>query len=411
MSSANLVEVIYVPETVYGVTDAPLSGVTAETVRFTSETLSGTPTTAVSAAIRTDRMSGGQVVVGLEVGGDLNTEVASSQFQDDFFEAGMMSTWVATAALSTDVTLTPNPIDDQEATLTITGDFSAIGPGVANNDVLQLVPASGPTITVTVISVDSTTECTVATATGEAAIVGVTISVEIPQHLIIGQLQRSFSMSKAYLDVTHLLTADEHSQRYNGSLVSGFNVSATYGEIVTGVFSTLANGYLQEAPSLSQQIETAGGTLNPAATTAPLNASIDVPIVADDGVAATYCIESFDLTLDNGLDPSNCIGKIAPEGYTLGTAEIAINASIYLSDSSYDAYMPEKLSQTPVAMTFTMSNSDGGYAFFMPAVQLSFPDPTSDGQNEQTMLEATGLAKVGAAGESALKVYKLVGDQ
>jgi len=356
-------------------------------------------------------MSGGQVVVGLEVGGDLNTEVASSQFQDDFFEAGMMSTWVAAASLSTDVTLTPNPADDQEATLTITGDFSAIGPGVAPNDVLQLVPASGPSITVTVISVDSTTECTVATRAGETAIVATTMNVEIPQHLIIGQLQRSFSMSKAYLDVTHELSADEHSQRYNGSLVSGFNVSASYGEIVTGVFSTLANGYLQEEPSLSQQIETALGTVNPAATTAPLNASIDVPIVADDGVAATYCIESFDLTLDNGLDPSTCIGSIAPQSYTLGTAEVAINASIYNSDSAYDAFMSAKLTQAPVAMTFTMQNSDGGYAFFMPQVQLSFPDPSSDGQNEQTMLEATGLAKVGANGESSLKVYKLVGDQ
>ena len=112
MSSANLVEVIYLAETEYGVTPAPLSGVTAETARFTSEPLSGTPLTTISAAIRTDRMSSGQVVTGLEVGGDLSTETASSKFQDDFFEAAMMSTWVAAATLSTDVTLTPNPVDD-----------------------------------------------------------------------------------------------------------------------------------------------------------------------------------------------------------------------------------------------------------------------------------------------------------
>jgi hypothetical protein len=73
--------------------------------------------------------------------------------------------------------------------------------------------------------------------------------------------------------------------------------------------------------------------------------------------------------------------------------------------------MAQKLSQAPVAMTFIMTNADGGYSFALPAVQLSFPDPTSDGQNEQTMLEATGVAKVGAAGESSLKISKLVGDQ
>lgn len=411
MSSANLVEVIYLPETEYGVTPEPLSGVTAETVRFTSETLSGTPTTTISAAIRTDRMSGGQVVTGLDVGGDLNTETASSKFQDDFFEAGMMSTWVPAAALSTDVTLTPNPADDQEATLTITGDFSTIGPGVAAGDILQLVPASGPVITVTVITVDSTTQCTVNTKAGEAAIAGVTMSVEIPAYLVIGAEQKSFTLSKAYLDVLHELSTDEHSQRYKGSLVSGFNVSASYGEIVTGVFSTMGNDYLQEEPSLSQQIETAGGTINPAATSAPLNASVDVPIVTADGVASTYCVESFDITLDNGLDPTNCIGKIVAEGYTLGTAEIAINAAIYLSDSSYDQFMASKLTQAPVSMTFTMANADGGYAFQFPAIQLSFPDPSSEGQNEQTMLNATGAAKVGANGESAIKISKLLGDQ
>jgi hypothetical protein len=356
-------------------------------------------------------MSGGQVVTGLEVGGDLLTETSSSKFQDDFFEAGMMSTWVAAATLSTTVTLTPNPADDQEAELVITGDLSAIGPGVVANDVLQLVPATGPSITVTVISVESTTNATVATKAGEAAISAETMNVEIPQYVVIGLEQKSFTISKAYLDVLHELTTDEHSQRYNGSLVSGFNITAAYGAIVTGSFTTAGNGYLQEDPSLSQQIETAGGTVDPASTSAPLNASVDVPIVAADGVPATYCIESFDLTLDNGLDPSTCIGTIAPQGYTLGTAEILINASIYNSDSAYDSFMAQKLTQVPVAMTFTMQNADGGYAFFLPAVQLTFPDPSSTGQNDQTMMEASGTAKVGAAGESALKIYKLLGDQ
>lgn len=409
MSSANLVEVIYLKETVYGETPTPLSGVTAETTRFTSETLSGSPTTTVSAAIRTDRMSGGQVVTGLEVGGDLSTETASSQFQDDFFEAGMMNTWVVANTTSTTVTLVPDPADDQQATLTTTDDLTSMG--IAVNDVLQLVPATGSPVTVTVISITSGTELEVATKRGEDAISSVAMSVEIPAHLTIGAEQHSFAISKAYLDVLHDVSTDEHSQLYNGSLVSGFNVSAEYGSIVTGSFSTLANGYLQEYPSLSQQIETAGGTVNPPATSAPLNASIDVPVVTSDGTATDFCIESFDITLDNGLDPSNCIGKIAPQGYTLGTAEIAITASIYLSDTSYDAFQPAKLTQAPVALTFTMQNAGGGYAFAFAAVQLTFPDPTSDGQNEQTMLDASGIAKVGANGESALVIYKLLGDQ
>ena len=409
MSSANLVSVVYTPETVYGIKDEPLSGVTAETARFTSESLSGTPTTTESAAIRTDRMSGGQIAVGLEVGGALDTELASGQFFWDFFEAGLMSTWTAVAEIATDVTLTPDPLDDQQADLVITGDFTGIDaiPGV----ILQLVPATGSPVVVSVISVTSTTELVVATKRGEAAISGVSMDVAVPSYCDIGTKQRSFSIGKSYLDVQHLETTDNHSQTYTGELVSAFSISASYGEIVTTTFTTQGNGYTQEAPSYEQQVITAGGTVNPAGTSNPLNASIDVPLVTSDGTSTTWCMESFTIDLDNGLSPETCIGKAAPQGYTLGTAAINVTASIYNSDTSYDDFMPAKLTQAPISMTFTMENASGGYAIALSAIQLSFPDPSATGANEQATIEATGTGKVGASGESAIRIYRLVGDQ
>ena len=409
MSSANLVSVVYTPETEYGKKPTPISGVTLETTRFTSESLSGTPTTTESAQIRTDRMSSGQVTTGLDVGGSLDFELAPGTFFDSFFEAAMMNTWVAAQSLSTDVTLTPDGSDDQLATLVITGDFSTIG--VVADDVLQLIPASGTPVLVSVISVTSTTELQVATKRGEAAIVGVTMDVAKPAHLVIGATQKSFVIGKSYLDVIHEGGTDIHSQTYTGSLVSGFNVSATYGEIVTGNFATVGNGAELEAPSYQQQVVAGGGTVNPADSTVPVNASIDVPLVTTDGTATTFCIESFTIDLDNGLDPTNCIGRIAPTGYTLGTAALSISANMYLSDTSYNAFMYKKLTQEPLSMMFSMRSIDGGYAFSLAAVQLSFPDPSSGGANQQTMLEATGTAKVGANGESALTIWKLVGDQ
>ena len=407
MSSGNLVSVIYAPETVYGVEDAPLSTVTANTVRFTSESLSGTPTTSESAAIRVDRMSGGQITTGLDVGGGLDWELSAGKFFDDWFEASMMSTWVAAEILSTDVTLSPTT--PTQANLIITGDFTTIG--VAVNDVLQLVPASGPCIVLSVISITSTTEVVVATPTDTPAISSVAMNVEIPENLSIGTEQKSFTIGKSYLDTPHDLTTDLHSQTYTGSLVSAFNVSCNYGEISTGSFTTLGNGYVQEYPSYEQRIIAAGGSVSPAGTEQPVNASIDVPLVTSAGTSADYCIESFTIDLDNGLNAQSCIGEIAPSGYILGTAAIAITASIYNSDNAYDIYMPNKLTQAPISMTFTMDNSDGGWAFFLPAVQLSFPDPASSGQNTTVMLDATGTAKVGADGGSALIIYKLLGDQ
>jgi hypothetical protein len=417
MSSGNLVSIIYMPETVYGVTDAPLSGVTADTTRFTSETVSGTPTTTVSTEIRTDRMSAGMVTTGLDVGGPIDYELASGVFWDDWFSAAMMEPWNPAGTLAAEtVTLTPDPLDDQQADLIITtGDFSTIN--AEPNDILQLIPTSGPSITVSVISVTSVTELVVATKRGEAPIVAATMDVQAPEYLGIGATQQSFTVGKSYLDVTHDATTDVHSQTYSGTLVNGFSINAAYGEIVTGTFETLGSGYKQEFPSLEQDIVAAGGTVNPADVSSPLNASIDFPLVVLDpegdpgGTASDFCIESLEITFTNGLDPTQCIGKIEPIGYTLGTAGIDISMSAYNSDPSYDALMAAKLSLTPLGITITAQNADGGYAFRITQAQLSFPDPSSDGQDTQTMIEAAGTGKVGANGESAIVIYKLVGDQ
>ena len=355
-------------------------------------------------------MSSGQVVTGLEVGGSLEYELSAGTYFDQMFAAAMMSQFVAAATIAgTDVTLTPDGTDDQLATLTITGDFTTISADVG--DVLQLVPATGAVVTVTVISVTSTTELQVATAAGEAAITSVVMDVEVPAHLVIGAEQQSYTFGKSYLDVQHELTTDNHSQTYTGGLVNGFTLDATYGNICTGAFEVMGNGYELEAPSYEQQIVTAGGTINPASTEQPINSSIDIQLLTADGEAATYCTESFQLAFTNGLDPTNCIGSAAPEGYTLGTANIEVNSNIYLSDSAYDLWMFNKLTQAPVALTFILNNSAGGWAFALAAVQLSFPDPSSGGQDTQTMIEGSGTGKVGPNGESSLTIYKLVGDQ
>ncbi len=405
MSSSNLVSIVYEEENEgYGVRMEPAVDSLMYTARFTSEGLSGTPQTTESTELRTDRMSSGQVVTGLDVGGDISWELSSDKFFDDWFEAGMMSRWSVAFDLATTVTLTPDPADDQLATLTTVDEF----PEAVVGSVITFTPASGDKVVVQVISVDTpSTIFTVGTKRGEAAVTAEAITATIPSYVDIGSEQISFLTAKSYKDVEHDVTTDVHSQTYTGTLVSGFSVTAAYGEIVNGTFTTMANGYEQEYPSYQQQVVAAGGTITPAGTSNPLNASIDVPLVMVGGEPTDFCIENLNLTLDNGLTPQNCIGKAAPTAYTLGTANVAITMSMYLSDTSYDAFMPKKLSQEPVSMLVTMENMDGGYIFEIAAAQLSFPDPSAEGQNQQTMIEAAGVGKVGENGESALRVHKL----
>lgn len=404
MSSSNLVSVTYQAEDEgYGVKMPADAGSLMYTARFTDESLSGTPETTTSTELRTDRMSAGQVVVGLEVGGAINWELSADKFHDDFIEAGMMSTWVPAETVSTTVTL--EPVTTQSATLTLADEFANLVPGVF----CVFTPASGDQVVVQITSVDTpATVFTVATRVNQAAVTGEAIDASLPAYVDIGAEAKSFLIGKAYQDVTHLETTDEHSQTYLGSLVSGFTVNATVGEIINGTYETVANGYEQEVgPSYQQQVITAGGTVTPAGTSNPINPSVDMELVTVNNVATDYCTMAFSLALDNGLTPQQCIGRIAPRSYDLGTAEVTVNTSIYLSDTSYDNFMPDKMTQNPIAMSFVAQNDSGGYCYALTAVQLSFPDPAATGQNQSTMIEAAGVGKVGDGGASTLRVYKL----
>lgn len=415
MSSSNAVQIIMVPETTYGVTPA-LPTAPVLPVRFTSESLSGTPQTAESAEARADRMSGGQVVTGLDSGGDINSELSQSPTFDELFRMGMMSSWTGAAGIVAPVAGTIAAVagNDQLADITLTGvdftDIDGAGTAVLPGDLLVFsgfanASNNGPRQVVT------------ATAAGVARVIvprgsvvaeaAVAVETEVPSYVEIGTEVHSATFSKAYTDVTHAASTDQHSQRYPGGLVNQIAVNMTWGQIITSVFSILANGYLQEVPSLAQQITAAGGTVPPSATDQPLNGSVDMPMVTVDGQPTDFCIQSLNFTLNNNLQPQNCLGKIAPSKYNAGTAAIQVTAAIYLGDPSYDRFMPAKLTQAPVGMFFATSNMDGGYAFDFRAVQLSFPDPNSGGRDQQVMINAAGVAKVGPGGSSALRIYRL----
>jgi hypothetical protein len=409
MSSANAVELLMLPEDTYGVTP-PLATAQAARIRFTTETLSGTPKTTTSAENRVDRMSGGEIVTGLDVGGTINGELSPDEVYQRLFQMGMMDASPQAATAPMDLSggsYTKDSTNPQLANLaapTVNFGTFAVGELVllsgfaeaANNGAAQII-----SIAVDGLSMEITSRgdaITVAAIQAGASAMG-------PAYVEIGTDVISATFSKAYTDVLHLASTDQHSQRYSGGLVNGFEVSLTYGSIVTCIFTLLANGYEQEYPSLDQQIGAAGGTVAIAGTGQQLNASIDMGLVTVDGQPTGYCIESLKITLDNGNTPQNCLGTPAPTRYQPGTAAIKIDASIYLADGAYDAFMPGKLAATPIGMLFATSNEDGGYAFDLSAVQLSFPDPAVTGLNAPVMIAATGTAKVGAGGASALRVY------
>ncbi len=394
MSSSNLVRVAVLEEATYGVT--PGTG-NFSTARFTSESLSGTPETKESAQIRTDRMSSGQVSVGLKVEGDLNFELAKESVIDGFIESAMLSEFSTPATVTVGLTL----VASTGVMTRASGDFTL---DVKVGDVITFggfTDAANNT-TCMVSAVTDATHITIIPRAGMVNGTGVTTTYQIASKIGIGTTKKSFSMEKYFSDLT------TKAINYTGMLVSTMKLSIKYGDIITGSFGFMGNGY--EAVSAAGDMITDGRTVDAAATSLSMNGSIDMPFVASDLLGtlseALFCIQGVELSLDNNLGAQTCIGEIAPADYRPGQAKIDVSIDSYLSNANW-SMLAKKLTQAPIALGFMVENSGGKYAFYMPAIQLSFPDPSSAGANQDISLSMKGMAKVGSSGQSALTIYKI----
>lgn len=393
MSSSNLVRVAFIEETVYGQT--PAAG-NFNTARFTSDSLSGTPETAESQQIRVDRLSSGQVVTGLTVGGDLNFELAKEAAVDLFFASAMYSDWASTVAVSVDLTIVA-------AAQTLTRPAGDYTNEVSVGDILKLTGFSNSLNNVEVMVLEKVSTTVVRYGGPDTMVdeAGVGTSFQVSDKISIGTTKKSFSMEKAFLDLTN------KAINYKGEIVSGFSLSLAYGSIATGAFSFSGNGY--EAVDAAADFITDGRTIDSAATTNSMNGSIDMPFLVTASGAifeeATFCIQSIDISLNNNLTPQTCIGEIAPKDYSPGTAQIEISINAYLSNEDWNL-LKKKLTQDPFALGFMVKNGGGYYGFYLPAIQITGDDPASAGQNQDVILNLTGVAKVGANGESSLTMYR-----
>jgi hypothetical protein len=393
MSSSNRVRITSIPEVTYAVT--PPSG-NFSTARFTGESLSGTPSTTESQQIRSDRYGSGQIVTGLEVGGDLNFELAKEATFEQYLESVMYNSWNVQAPVTVDIT-----VDADLMTLTrATGDWNTtlqVGDFFTTEDFAN----QENNTRFQVIAINSATVIKVIAKNSLIDEVGEDITYTRADRLAIGTTVKSFSMEKAFLDLTTKAII------YPGMIGNTFNLNIAYGELISGTIGFVGAGRI--VADQASEFITNGRTINAAANTASMNGSIDMPFLSSSlaGVLADedFCIQSLAINLDNNNQAQNCIGRIGPKGYSAGTGAVTVDLSTYLADDNWEL-TAKKLSQEPFALGFMVENADGGYGFYLPAVQVSFDDPSSGGANQEISMEASGTAKVGSNGESPLYIYR-----
>jgi hypothetical protein len=397
MSSSNLVRIAFIEETVLG--ETPVAG-NFDQARFISESLSGTPNTTESQQIRTDRMSSGQVAVGLEVGGELNFELSKESALEKFMEASMLNDFDVQVAQSVDLEIVASAKTIERAS----GDFNA------TLEIGDIISLSGFVNTVNntqaqVVEIVSATVIRVVFNETSGAVVdevGSGTQYQRADRLVIGTNKKSFSMEKSFLDLTN------KAINYRGMVANTLSLNIAYGEIINGTVGFNGTGY--EPVDSAVEFMTNARTINAPATSNSMNGSIDMPFIntSDSGTfdEASFCIQSVALNLNNNYQSQTCIGEAAPKDYSPGTAQIEISLSAYLADANWST-LAKKLSQEAFGIGFMVKNTGGAYGFYLPQVQVSFPDPASAGANQQISLEMEGVAKVGENGESALVIYRI----
>lgn len=330
------------------------------------------------------------------MGGDINFELAKEASIDLLLSSALLNAWDSQVLQTVDLTIVASAktieraSGDWNATIDV-GDIITLSgfTNTENNTQVQVLEIVSATVIRGVFGAEIVDE--VATGT----------SYKRADKLSIGTVKKSFSMEKAFLDLT------DKAIIYKGMMVDVFSLEINYGEIVTGTF-TMAGTFYQ-AVAASGDFITDGRTITPAATTNSMNGSIDMPFISSELAGtfeeADFCIQSLSLEVNNNLTAQTCIGQIAPKDYSPGTSAISVSLSAYLGDENWDA-LALKLSQAPFAMGFMIRNVDGWYGFYMPAIQVSFPDPSSAGANQEVSLEMEGTAKIGENGESALVIYR-----
>ena len=367
-----------------------------KTARFTSEQYSGTPETTESAQIRTDRMSSGQIVTGLTVEGGHSFELAKEDAIEDFMESAMFNTWQAST-----------PVNDTFAINMTTKKLtrasgSFIDEGVVHGDFIVLSnfvnSANNKVIMAMVVAAD---EITFAHPTGMATAVAEAATYQVCDKLSIGTTKKSMTVEKTFLDLT------DKAIIYRGCIVSQMELNVEYGSLVSGSFTTMGNDY--ETADAASDFASYNESFTPAATSGSLNGSVDMPFIATNVTGTwaqdAFCLQNLSLSLNNNMTVQNCIGKAAPEDYSPGTAAITADLSSYLKDGNW-GMLAKKLSQEPFSLGFMVGNLDGWYGFYTPAIQVSFDDPQSGGANQEISMEMSGVAKVGANGESSLTIYR-----
>lgn len=382
LADTNAVDLFHSSETVYG--EVPASPAMTQ-LRFTGEDIAFNKQTVASEQIRSDRAISDIALVGFDVTGSFNFELAANSFDTLF--SNVMSSNVVAVSITTQII----DVDSSAKTFTRTaGDFVADGVVVgmwiktaghtnAGNNGVFLVSA----VTTTVITASTATGLVTETGSGDESVTA--------NMFRNGTLQKSLLLEKRFTDITQF-------QTFTGMRVGSMALDVTSESVITGSFGFLGKTSVTAVATVS------GGDTG-AATTEVMTASANVGTILRNGVALATPLLSVTLNVDTGLRKQPQVGSTDAAGVGYGFFALTGTIEAYFEDSVlYD----DLIAHTSSSLSFRTTDNAGNVIIFtIPKLQFTEGAPNASGGNADVTLPLGFSAVLDATSSTTLQIDSL----
>lgn len=356
-ADSNRVKIRFSTETAWG---EDVSGPATTELRITSESLTHSKETVVSETLRSDRQRDSVLETAVSASGDINFELAYSDYESMFAQA-LRSTISSATVSDASTTFAASSITGAAATNFVAsfnvGQFIKIkSTGYTDNDSVARISA----LTSTLITVTGTT--LTASVGISAAITGRT--------LINGTTKSSYFMEADFTDLTAV-------KYFQGMRVDGMSINVASQQVITGVFSFVGKkGYTASTSRAS--------TTTSAGTNTPMTAGANVTDIFENNVKLSTIVQSLAINLANNSRTRPQVGATNSAEPGDGGVDVSGNLTVYMEDKSlYD----KMVDHTSSSIFVKMKDTSGNYIIVsMPTVYFQSGDPQAPGIDQDVFV-------------------------
>lgn len=213
--------------------------------------------------------------------------------------------------------------------------------------------------------------------------------------LVPGVTDKSFSLEREYVGKSRFAL-------FSGMRVGNmdFTLNRDSG------LATVSVGFMGTGKVIANTTAVGAGSVAPASTTRPLNVANDLTGLQVDAATPTWFPRNLSLSINNNLTRQWAIGTLAPSA--IGIHQMSISGSLesYVTADTLDWWESNVKTNTPVALTFNLTDGTNTWAFDLPECYLAGTTPGKQGPRSDIVQTLSFSAAHNAAAGYPIRITR-----